>query len=97
MTDLLILLGSFSILLASVGLLRMPDTLSKLHAATKASSFGIVLLALATAISNPDPMTLFLSIAIVVILYITAPLACHAISSKVLSKEPDNQGEDEST
>lgn len=87
MTDLLLLLGALSIFMSSVGLLRMPDTLSKLHAATKASACGIVFFAIATSIESPTFKTIFLCVAIVVILYITAPLACHAISSRELDKQ----------
>lgn len=94
MTDLLLLLGSFSIFLAAVGLWRMPDTLSKLHAATKASAFGIVLFAIATSIEDPTVWTISLCAAIVGILYITAPLACHAISSKELSKMGEQDEEE---
>lgn len=86
MIDLLLLIGGLSIFLSSVGLLRMPDTLSKLHAATKASACGITCFAIATALRNPTVETVFLCISIVVILYITAPLACHAISSRELNK-----------
>jgi len=42
--SVLILLGSFFILVAAIGILRFKDLYARLHATTKATSFGLLLL-----------------------------------------------------
>jgi hypothetical protein len=41
--ELTILLGSLFILLSAIGIIRMPDFLMRLQAASKASAFGVIL------------------------------------------------------
>ncbi|MFT4086361.1 MAG: monovalent cation/H(+) antiporter subunit G [Gordonia sp. (in: high G+C Gram-positive bacteria)] len=45
-----ILTGSLLALTASIGLVRFPDTLSRMHAATKPQTFGMILVLLGTLI-----------------------------------------------
>lgn len=75
----LILAGSFFILVAAIGLVRFKDLYSRLHAGTKAPSFGIFLLALGVSLFFNDPIVYIKGLFIVVFIYLTAPLAAHAI------------------
>ncbi len=54
-TQLLLLLGSLSMLLAAIGLLRFPDFYSRAHAGTKAASLGAGLILLGAILPIPDP------------------------------------------
>ncbi|QQL45569.1 monovalent cation/H(+) antiporter subunit G [Sulfuriroseicoccus oceanibius] len=81
------LIGSLFFLVASVGLYRMPDAFSRIHAATKASSLGVILLASAAAIFFRDWAGTILSILTVLLVFLTAPLACHCISTQLLKKD----------
>ena len=48
----ILLLGCFFFLAGTVGLLRFPDTLSRLHALTKADNLGLGLICLGLAIHD---------------------------------------------
>jgi multicomponent Na+:H+ antiporter subunit G len=49
-TGVLVVSGAFFFLAGTVGLLRFPDTLSRLHALTKADTLGLGLIALGLAV-----------------------------------------------
>jgi multicomponent Na+:H+ antiporter subunit G len=78
--SILILAGSIFILLASLGLLRFRDLLSRMHATTKATSFGILLLIMGVSISFNIPAVYIKALLIIVFIYLTAPLAAHTIA-----------------
>lgn len=86
---ILIMTGSLFILLASIGLIRFRDLLSRMHATTKATSFGILLLIIGVSISFNVPVVYIKAILILIFIYLTAPLAAHAIAKS--SEEIDNE------
>ncbi len=45
----MLLVGASFMLLAAVGLLRLPDLLTRMHATTKAAALGVILIMLASA------------------------------------------------
>ncbi|GAA2406271.1 hypothetical protein GCM10010420_37710 [Streptomyces glaucosporus] len=51
----LLLTGAVFCLLGAVGLLRFPDTLSRLHASSKAQTLGVLLALLGAAVRVPLP------------------------------------------
>ena len=79
LVSLFILAGTFFILVAAIGLVRFGDLYSRLHAGTKAPSFGIFLIALGVCIFFNDPVVYIKGLFIVLFIYLTAPLAAHAI------------------
>ena len=83
-----ILLGSLFLLLAATGLLRFRDTLSRLHASTKAPSFAMLLLLLGVCIYMGFPVLILKALLLILFIYLTAPLAAHSIS-KSREKEDD--------
>jgi multicomponent Na+:H+ antiporter subunit G len=76
--SILLLLGSFLMLVAAIGAVRMPDIYSRAHAAAKAASLGVVLLVSAAALVHRT--VLLESILIVLLVYLTAPVASHMIA-----------------
>ncbi|MFK5880991.1 MAG: monovalent cation/H(+) antiporter subunit G [Sulfurospirillum sp.] len=72
------LLGAVLFLISGLGLLRMPDTLTRMQAATKASTLGSLLVILAVACF--EPQWAFKLIVLAVFILITNP-----ISSSVLA------------
>jgi multicomponent Na+:H+ antiporter subunit G len=52
--DLFLLLGSTSIVIGSIGLLRMPDVYNRLQAGTKTATLGALALLLGIALHHPD-------------------------------------------
>lgn len=76
---LLVLVGAFFALIASVGVFRLPDVLTRMHASTKAGTLGSTLILIAVALHKDDTSTSVKVIAAILFLIMTAPLAAHAI------------------
>ena len=72
-------LGSLFILLAAVGILRMPDTYLRMAVTTKAATLGIGLILIAAAVYFWDFSTTTRVIAIIVFILLTAPVGAHLI------------------
>ncbi|MGJ8726026.1 MAG: monovalent cation/H(+) antiporter subunit G [Roseibacillus sp.] len=87
LAELLILLGSLCFIIASLGLFRMPDALARLHAATKASSLGVVLMMTGAMIRFPEPFVIFLGLVTLLLIFVTAPLASHAIAIRLVKRD----------
>lgn len=49
-TALLFLFGAFFILVSAIGLFRFPDLYTRMHVTTKATSFGLLLVIVGTAL-----------------------------------------------
>ncbi|QIA64712.1 Na+/H+ antiporter subunit G [Vibrio astriarenae] len=76
-----VLLGAFLMLLASIGLNRMPDFLTRMHATTKAGALGAGLLVIAFAIVFWDDTSIVVRAgAVVVFIMVTAPIAAHVLA-----------------
>ncbi len=75
----LLLLAAFLTLAAAVGLIRFPDALSRLHAATKPQILGVILVVLALALSVRSWTVLLLLIPVVVFQLLTAPISAHMV------------------
>lgn len=87
---ILMLLGLFFFLVGTIGLLRLPDFYSRLHAAGKCDSLAAVLMIAGMAAYNLEPFSfgallvsakLFL---IAVFVFVTSPTATHAITEAAL-------------
>lgn len=79
-------IGGLCFLSASLGIFRMPDTFSRLHAATKASSLGVICLCISAMIEFPTVSGIAMSLLILFLVFLTAPMACHAISAQLLKE-----------
>lgn len=76
----LCVLGIVVILVAALGLIRLPDALSRQHAATKAGTVAVILFATGVALVVQDAAWTWRLLVIVVLLLLTLPLASHALS-----------------
>ena len=74
-----LVIGGIFMFLAAVGVLRLPDLPTRMHASTKAGSLGAGLTVLAVAIVIPELPVIARAIATVVFLLLTAPVAAHVI------------------
>jgi multicomponent Na+:H+ antiporter subunit G len=83
MNDLLIVLlgmiGSIAILIAAIGILRMPDFYLRLSVTIKAATLGIGLLLAAAALFFGEISVTTKVVAITFFLVLTAPVAAHMI------------------
>ncbi|WP_075603504.1 monovalent cation/H(+) antiporter subunit G [Saccharicrinis aurantiacus] len=75
-----IVLGSLWILIAAIGLLRFKDLYSRVHAATKATSLGVLLITLGVIFYFDYWDVRLKSILIILFIYLTSPLAAHSIA-----------------
>ncbi|MBB4285092.1 monovalent cation/H(+) antiporter subunit G [Roseospira goensis] len=75
----LVLLGGAFCLVAAIGVVRMPDVYTRMHASTKAGTLGVGLLAVALAVGSPVGTVTVKAIAVVVFLIATAPIGAHLI------------------
>jgi multicomponent Na+:H+ antiporter subunit G len=78
-TEICMLVGAGFLLLAAVGAARMPDTYSRLSAATKAVTLGGMLIFVAAAVYFHSPGPTSRSIAGIVFFFVTSPVAAHMI------------------
>lgn len=76
----LVMWGGLFIGLAGIGLVRMPDLYSRLHAASKAATLGVAFLALAVVFHFDDWSTGFRAVAFGLVLFVTAPISAHLIA-----------------
>jgi multicomponent Na+:H+ antiporter subunit G len=83
MTNILIsfflLLGGFFALIAAIGVLRLPDVLTRMHASTKAGILGSSLILIGGAIYLQEAEITVRVIAIILFLMLTAPIGAHMI------------------
>ena len=77
---LLLIAGAIFALLAAVGLLRLPDIYSRMHAASKAGTLGSGLMLIALAVHAGDTATTSRAIAGVVFFLLTAPISAHLLA-----------------
>ncbi len=80
----LCLLGAVILLIAAWGLVRLPDALSRQHAATKAGTLALLAFALGAGLIMPDPAWIGRLAALVLLLLLTLPLASHALARAAL-------------
>jgi multicomponent Na+:H+ antiporter subunit G len=79
----MLVLGALFTLLAALGILRLPDTLSRMQAATKATTLGVGATMAAVALTFWDGGALLRALAVVLFLYVTAPVGAHALARAV--------------
>lgn len=83
MTELIIgvlsSLGSLFVLLAAIGIIRMPDTYLRMAVTTKAATLGIGLILVAAAAYFYDLSTTTRVVAIIIFILLTAPVGAHLI------------------
>jgi multicomponent Na+:H+ antiporter subunit G len=75
----LVVLGALLALAAAVGLLRLPDVLSRMHAATKPQTAGLVLVVLGTALLLRTSADVWMLLLVGAFQLITAPVTAHLV------------------
>jgi len=78
--SILLLIGSIFMLIAAIGVVRMPDLLIRMHAATKGGTLGAGFLLIAMAVHFGELPVVMTCLAAIFFLVITAPVAAHLIA-----------------
>ena len=76
-----ILLGSFLILVGSIGLIRLPDFWSRLHSASVTDTGGVLFLLIGMMIQAGSIWIFLKLVAIGIFLFVSSPTASHAIAN----------------
>jgi len=73
------LTGSFFMLLSAIGIVKMPDLFTRMHAATKVGTVGVIGIVLAVAVHFEQMNVVAPALLIIVFFLATAPVAAHMI------------------
>ena len=76
---LLVLGGGAFVLIAAIGIVRLPDLLTRMHASTKAGTLGSLLILAGLAVFVGTAPVISKVVATVLFLLLTAPIAAHMI------------------
>ena len=72
-------LGCSLSLVAAIGMVRFPDLLTRMHAATKPQVLGLMLLTTGVALTLRDPTAVGMLALVVLAQMVTAPVAAHMV------------------
>ena len=81
----LIVIGGGFMLLAGVGILRMPDLFMRMQAATKAATLGAGCMLLAVAVHFGELTVVARALLVIAFVFLTAPVAAHMIARAAYS------------
>lgn len=76
----LLVIGGLAMMLAGVGVLRMPDLFMRMQSATKAATLGAGCSLLAVAVHFGEIGVTTRALLIIAFLFLTAPVAAHVIA-----------------
>jgi multicomponent Na+:H+ antiporter subunit G len=76
----LLMIGATLALLASIGVLRMPDVFTRMQASTKASTLGLGCLLASSALRNPELSFVMRAASIGAFMLLTSAVAAHVIA-----------------
>jgi multicomponent Na+:H+ antiporter subunit G len=85
----LMILGAALLAVAALGLLRLPDALSRQHAATKAATLALGVMLAGLALLQPSAAWWARIGALVVVLAATVPIASHALARAAAQRTDD--------
>lgn len=82
---ILVIIGAAFALVATIGVLRLPDIYSRMHAASKAGTVGSGAMLIALAVFAEEPATALRAIAAVAFVMLTAPVSAHLLAKAAYS------------
>ena len=77
--SILLLLGAAFLILATLGIVRLPDFFTRAHAMGKSETLGAILVLVGLAILNGLSLTSFKLVLILVFIAVANPVATHAL------------------
>ena len=79
LSAVLLLTGTALALIAGLGLIRFPDVFSRMHAATKPATLGLLCVTLGAALQMDDSSNAVKLLLVAAFQFVTAPVAAHMI------------------
>ena len=86
LSGMLLLGGALLALIASIGLHRLPDTLARMHAATKPATLGVTMCAVGAVIQTQDASTITKILVVVILQLVAAPVGAHVLGRALRNK-----------
>jgi len=80
LAGILVVIAAFFTLTASIGLLRLPDLYTRMHAASKAGTLGSCVVLIALAVQAQDFAIATRALAGVAFFLLTAPISAHLLA-----------------
>jgi multicomponent Na+:H+ antiporter subunit G len=74
-----LVIGSLLALIAAIGVLRLPDVLTRMHSATKPQVLGLLLVLLGIGLRLRDPQSFGLLALVAISQLVTSPIATHMV------------------
>jgi len=93
MAAFFVIAGGFFSLVAAIGVLRMPDLYTRMHAATKAGAFGAALVLVGAALHFGSLRTVVVAAATIVFFYLTAPVAAQVLARAAYRRQLPTWGD----
>jgi multicomponent Na+:H+ antiporter subunit G len=83
--------GAFFFLAGTLGVLRFPDTLSRLHALTKADNLGLGFVVAALLVQAPSAAAALKLLGIWLLVLLASSSTCYLIAGHVLAREKEER------
>lgn len=77
--SILLLGGASFTLLAAIGVVRLPDLLTRMHASTKSATLGVMLIMAGVSLHFAEEVVVARAMAIIFFVLLTAPVAAHVL------------------
>lgn len=77
--SILLIAGSLFMLIAAIGVVKLQDVYMRMHAITKATSLGAILMLLGVVLWHPQWIVVIESFMVVIFVILTAPIGSHMI------------------
>lgn len=84
---LALIIGTCFIVIAGIGVLRMPDLYTRMHCSTKAGTVGLGLLLVAVGFFFGDTTAISRAIGIILFILMTAPVAAHLLGRAMVYQD----------
>jgi multicomponent Na+:H+ antiporter subunit G len=91
-SSVLLILGATMALTTAIGMLRFPDTLSRMHASTKPQTFGLLLMLIGAMIRLGDNVDNGMLVLAGLFALMTAPVIAHRIGRLVYQEQRARDG-----
>ena len=87
-----ILLGAMFAFTAAVGIVRFPDTLSRMHAATKPQVVGLIMVLIGAIISLRGNVDIWMLVLVGIFTLVTAPVIAHTVGRVAYREQRGRDG-----
>lgn len=88
----LILVGALLAMTAAIGIVRFPDTLSRMHAATKPQVVGMILVLIGAVIELRGNVDIWMLVLVGLFTLLTAPVIAHMVGRVAYREQRGRDG-----